>query len=242
METKRTGAVAIRRLQRSVRRVQTVVRVWGACRAARIVLLDKAFQRQERRYREELFEINRVAQVLALERMQKNPLFGARTVRLYTANARLKKLLSLRGNSHISTRLRARTHDTSARCGAADTDLPSIADSLEADSSGIEDRGRREYRSWKKHDRRRFLEDLLTKQRRAHQLQSEKDYYDALRNMHKVDTSDVRKLLLQKTNDTTELDAHILLSKPDWIERHPLFCILTRRGGAIDGCRAAICQ
>ena len=242
-DTRRTGAVAIKRLQRCVRRVQAVVRIWITCRVARVALLEKVFIRQERLHREELSEINRLAQVLALERMQKNPMFGARTVRLYAANARLKKLLSLRGNSHISSRLRIRAQDAgSVRAGVPNADLLSFPDSLDADSHSPETGGLRQHecRSWTKADRRRFLEDLLRKLRRAHQLQSEEDYYYALRNMHKVDTSDVRKLLCQKTNDTAEIDAHILLSKPEGVKRHPLFCMLTRRQGAIEECRTAV--
>lgn len=241
-DTRRTGASAIRRLQRSVRRVQTVVRIWGKCRGARLTLLEKAFIRQERWYREELFESNRVAQLLALERMQKNPMFGARTVRLYAANARLKKLLSFSGNNKLSLPLKATSMNASGVHINHNTDLVSIADSVDANSLVQNDVTKREYKSWNKHERRKFLEDLLTKQRRAYQAQSEDDYYESLRNMHKVNISDVRKLLHQKTNTRVELDAHIMLSKHESLERHPLFCVLTRNDGALSKLKSAICH
>ena len=136
--------------------------------------------------------------------------------------------------------LQVRVAARSSLCGAGnDHGKPNEPD---ADSLAQDGITKKEYKSWKKYDRRKFLEDLLTKQRRAHQAQSEDDYYKTLRNMHKVNTSDVRKLLHQKTNDTAELDAHILLSKPESLERHPIFCVLTRKDGALGDLKVAICH
>ena len=244
-----SGKYAIRRMQKAVRCFQRVARNWIASRHARVAVLERAFLREERRYRDELGLMRKHRQSVAMRHMAKDPAFSERAVALEAANTKLAKLLSLNGNGVTAKRLRRRANrDTAKKCGA-EHDEDGRA-SRESGSSGraspegthrclallhvnkhlggeaVPEKDAYDYAPWRRADRRAYVERLLVAQRTAHQDAAYASYYAFLNNMHTVDKEDVRSLL----NDTVDVD---------YIDncRFPPFLMLTRPGGALRAMR-----
>ena len=105
LAVKRSGFNAIRRLVRAVKRCQATIRASSQCRAARLLVLERAFQREERLYRDFLIAERKRAEVAAVKRMCLDPIFGWRTARLFDANQRMRDLIT---KDPASKRMRAR--------------------------------------------------------------------------------------------------------------------------------------
>ena len=112
-----SGKYAIRRMQKAVRCFQRVARCWIASRHARLLALDRALVREERRFAVELGDQRRARQSAAIRHLTKDPMFSERAIALETANTRLAKLLSVNGGGVVAKRLRrqaAHTNDAKA--------------------------------------------------------------------------------------------------------------------------------
>ncbi len=255
-----SGKYAIRRMQKAVRCFQRVARNWIASRHARVAVLERAFLREERRYRDELGLMRKHRQSVAMRHMAKDPAFSERAVALEAANTKLAKLLSLNGNGVTAKRLRRRANrDTAKKCGA-EHDEDGRA-SRESGSSGraspegthrclallhvnkhlggeaVPEKDAYDYAPWRRADRRAYVERLLVAQRTAHQDAAYASYYAFLNNMHTVDKEDVRSLL-NDTVDVDYIDNCLLMVKPEYrAERFPPFLMLTRPGGALRAMR-----
>ena len=98
----KVGSFAIRRLLRRVRCFQRASRGWIETRRAHVFTMDRAFRREELRFKSELAERRLLIEGYACRRMEKSNFFGTRVQALAAADSRLQRLLPITGKSYRS--------------------------------------------------------------------------------------------------------------------------------------------
>lgn len=249
--SRRSARVAVKRVSRATRKVQDAVRQWRVCRAARLLVLERLFVREERLRRDQLIEDRRDQELRALERTKSHPIFGIHAARLFDASNRLHKLLSLQGRSLVARRLRA-TAASSRRANNLPIDDDETTNftqqgSLELNSVCAESA----FVQCQPRDRRAFVEAVLRNQRRRYRLNLDEKRLQALAFRAGVD--DVKRLFFgphnardaAKTQTRSKrrrrrLEDDLFVCLPPEYDIFEPFLLLTPPGGAIAEIRAHV--
>jgi len=226
LAVKRSGVDAIRRLLRAVKKVQVVIRSASQCRKARVTLLERAFAREEKRYRDFLAGQRKRNERLALKRMFADPIFGHRTQKLFDAKEKMRHLLfEAPAAKRIDTKLKhlrrrqlpKLTHSSEKKKTQRRTSNLGNDDSL--------------LRSFPVAEKRRLCEAILKNQRRRHCGTSLRHCGGS----YEVNVNDVRDLFFGDQAPSSNLCA--LCEPSSSKNKRKPFLLLTPEQGALQELR-----
>jgi hypothetical protein len=209
------GKRGIAKLIRKIKLGQQLVRGWVRTRQARVLALDVAFRREERRFQHFLNEQRVAVEVSSIRRTERDPKFYQKAQALADADARLQHLLTLEGNSVVARVLRRAeaTEDPEAPIDAEDDPYAHTV--------------------YSETDRKRTVEEVLLQMRGRHWRHAVTAYKKYCAKCHEVHAEDV-KALLAKRFITKQDTVDVLMRPAERVPRYPLFRPLTGPHNALE--------